>query len=99
MAAHSSILAWRIPQTEKPGRLQFMVEKNLGVARERIQLRLQIILQHSLIRHMKKVLGIISLNLMEQHFQIRYYIQLDFLQLMQQLPCLQKKVSHGLRDL
>ena len=22
MAAHSSILAWRIPQTEEPGRLQ-----------------------------------------------------------------------------
>ena len=29
MATHSSILAWRIPQTEKPGRLQLMVEKNL----------------------------------------------------------------------
>ena len=24
MAAHSSILAWRIPWTEEPGRLQFM---------------------------------------------------------------------------
>ena len=24
MAIHSSILAWRIPWTEKPGRLQFM---------------------------------------------------------------------------
>ena len=24
MATHSSILAWKIPQTEKPGRLQFM---------------------------------------------------------------------------
>ena len=24
MAAHSSVLAWRIPWTEKPGRLQFM---------------------------------------------------------------------------
>ena len=24
MATHSSILAWRIPQTEKPGRLQSM---------------------------------------------------------------------------
>ena len=23
MATHSSILAWKIPQTEKPGRLQF----------------------------------------------------------------------------
>ena len=25
MATHSNILAWRIPWTEKPGRLQFMV--------------------------------------------------------------------------
>ena len=24
MATHSSILAWRTPQTEEPGRLQFM---------------------------------------------------------------------------
>ena len=24
MATHSSILAWEIPQTEEPGRLQFM---------------------------------------------------------------------------
>ena len=24
MAAHSSILAWEIPWTEKPGRLQYM---------------------------------------------------------------------------
>ena len=24
MATHSSILAWRMPGTEKPGRLQFM---------------------------------------------------------------------------
>ena len=30
MATHSSILAWRIPWTEKPGRLQFM-----GVAKSR----------------------------------------------------------------
>ena len=27
-ATHSSILAWRIPGTEEPGRLQFMVEKS-----------------------------------------------------------------------
>ena len=27
MAAHSSILAWRIPWTEEPGRLQSMVHK------------------------------------------------------------------------
>ena len=25
MATHSSILAWRIPQTEEPGGLQFML--------------------------------------------------------------------------
>ena len=27
MAAHSSILAWRIPQTEEPGRLVYGVTK------------------------------------------------------------------------
>ena len=27
MATHSSILAWRIPRTEEPGRLQFMVQQ------------------------------------------------------------------------
>ena len=27
MATHSSILAWEIPWTEKPGGLQFMVSK------------------------------------------------------------------------
>ena len=27
MATHSSILAWRIPWTEEPGRLQFMVSE------------------------------------------------------------------------
>ena len=27
MATHSSILAWRIPHTEEPGRLQFMGSK------------------------------------------------------------------------
>ena len=29
MAAHSSILAWRIPWTEKPGRLQSMGSQEL----------------------------------------------------------------------
>ena len=29
MSAHSSILAWRIPWTEKPGRLQFMGSQRL----------------------------------------------------------------------
>ena len=29
MATHSSILAWRIPRTEEPGRLQFMRSKEL----------------------------------------------------------------------
>ena len=27
MATHSSILAWKIPRTEKPGQLQFMGHK------------------------------------------------------------------------
>ena len=31
MATHSNILAWRIPQTEKPGRLQFMGSQELYV--------------------------------------------------------------------
>ena len=30
MATHSSILAWRIPWTEEPGRLQFMGLKRVG---------------------------------------------------------------------
>ena len=29
MATHSSILAWRIPWTEEPGRLQFMESQEL----------------------------------------------------------------------
>ena len=28
MATHSSVLAWRIPWTEKPGGLQFMVSQS-----------------------------------------------------------------------
>ena len=33
MAAHSSILAWRIPQTEEPGRLQSIgLQKELDTA-------------------------------------------------------------------
>jgi len=30
MATHSSILAWRIPWTEEPGRVQSMVLKRVG---------------------------------------------------------------------
>ena len=30
MAAHSSILAWEIPQTEEPGRLQSMGSQRVG---------------------------------------------------------------------
>ena len=30
MATHSSILAWKIPWTEKPGRLQSMGSKRVG---------------------------------------------------------------------
>ena len=29
-ATHSSILAWRIPQKEEPGRLQSMVSQRVG---------------------------------------------------------------------
>ena len=31
MATYSSILAWRIPLTEKPGRLQFMRLQRVGL--------------------------------------------------------------------
>ena len=31
MATHSSILAWRIPWTEEPGRLQFMGSQRAGL--------------------------------------------------------------------
>ena len=30
MATHSSILAWRVPWTEEPGRLQSMGSQNFG---------------------------------------------------------------------
>ena len=30
MATHSSILTWRTPWTEEPGRLQFMVSQRIG---------------------------------------------------------------------
>ena len=30
MATHSSILAWKIPLTEEPGRLQFMGSQRVG---------------------------------------------------------------------
>ena len=31
MATHSSILAWRSPWTEEPGRLQFMGSQRIGL--------------------------------------------------------------------
>ena len=33
MATHSSILAWRIPWTEKPGRLRFIGSQRVGHTR------------------------------------------------------------------
>ena len=33
MATHSSILAWRIPWTEEPGRLQLMGSQRVGYNR------------------------------------------------------------------
>ena len=35
MATHSSILAWRIPWTEEPGRLQFMVSERVRQLKQR----------------------------------------------------------------
>ena len=34
MATHSSTLAWKTPQTEKPGRLQSMGSQRVGSQRE-----------------------------------------------------------------
>ena len=34
IATHSSILAWRIPQTEEPGRLQFMGLQRVGLTEQ-----------------------------------------------------------------
>ena len=31
IATHSSILAWRIPRAEEPGRLQFMGSQRVGL--------------------------------------------------------------------
>ena len=31
MATHSSVLAWKIPRTEEPGRLQFMGSQESGM--------------------------------------------------------------------
>jgi len=30
MASHSSVLAWRIPWTEKPGELRYIVSQRVG---------------------------------------------------------------------
>ena len=46
MAAHSSILAWEIPQTEEPGRLQSMGSQRVGhdlVAEQQQQHQIQAI--------------------------------------------------------
>ena len=42
MATHSSILAWEIPWTEDPGRLEFKGSQRVGhnLATEHVQLRL-----------------------------------------------------------
>ena len=37
MATHSSILAWRIPRTEEPGRLQSMGSQRVGHGRAQQQ--------------------------------------------------------------
>ena len=42
MATHSSILGWRIPWTEEPGRLQFMESQRVGhnLATEQQQMKI-----------------------------------------------------------
>ena len=45
MATHSSILAWRIPWTEEPGRLQSMGHKELDTT-EQLTLIINLKLQH-----------------------------------------------------
>ena len=37
MASHSSILAWRIPWTEEPGRLQSMESQRVGHTTEQLK--------------------------------------------------------------
>ena len=44
MATHSSILAWRIPRTEGPGRLQPMASQESGIT-ERLLLHFRNTLQ------------------------------------------------------
>ena len=46
MATHSNVLAWRIPWTEEPGRLQFMV-----VTKSWTRLRLRLSLQVLVVAH------------------------------------------------
>ena len=46
MATHSSILAWRIPWTEEPGRLQSMGSQRSGQKTERLMLSARVNLTH-----------------------------------------------------
>ena len=52
MAIHSSILAWRIPWTEEPDRLQSM-----GVAKRQTRLKQLTLSQHSVAETLALLLG------------------------------------------
>ena len=63
MATHSSILAWKIPWTEGPGRLQYMGHKELDMMTERLNNNkyvytwlLHFIVQQKLTRHCKAIM-------------------------------------------
>ena len=53
MATHSSILAWKIPCTEEPGRLQSMVSQRVGqdLATEHTHILSEVITAVHLRRH------------------------------------------------
>ena len=44
MASHSSILAWKIPRTEEPGRLQPMASKELDTTEQLNHQQIQLVL-------------------------------------------------------
>ena len=58
-ATHSSVLAWRIPWTEEPDRLQFMGLQRLGY--DRAILNLHIILEYT---SMSKILFYVTVDSM-----------------------------------
>ena len=67
MAAHSSILVWRIPWTEEPGGLQSMGSQRVGP---------QLTMLHLLDDGYKIVLGLnLSVGVMVCMYRIKYYFK------------------------